>query len=107
MSTVVERVQAGAKFLDEKFGKDWPKRINIGGLDMRVPVVTEYGQCGCIFAQLDEDQHSYVNILNQLELSQESCIELGFNADRRTEDPIWDDLGNAWIAEIEKRLAGS
>jgi hypothetical protein len=62
----------GAKFLDKKFGKTWPLKINTRKLDLR-------STNQCILAQL-HSSHDYLEAGDALGLSLEQKQDLGFTS---------------------------
>jgi hypothetical protein len=100
MATTLERVQAGAAFLDEKWGsKEWREQIEVDELDMAHAGL-------CILGQLYGDYHwacrklGVPPILDGLGFTV-SCPELYHEEEIGRE---WDALERAWIACLKGEM---
>lgn len=68
MATVIERVRAGATFLDSQV-VGWAEKIDADRLDLR--------RCeDCVFGQAFDD--NYINVAHWLGLTNHQCAALGF-----------------------------
>ena len=82
---------AGAAFLDKR-RPGWAERIDLDRLALA-------DDCDCILGQLDG---TYNRGLAALDLTFHEEFLLGFLS-RRSAPESWDQLGDAWTAEIAKR----
>lgn len=100
-----ERAHRGAKFLDEKLGRGWRRRIKRRHLDMRCGIYrpdSGLGDCGCVLAQLSDDG-SYVDESYRLGINpfgtdgRSKAQRLGFSANS---DADYAELTVAWRGEL-------
>ena len=96
MKTIDQRVQAGIKFLDEKYGDKWIEKIDLGKLDLAS------NNC-CILGQLDVN---YTSHRKKLELDEDQCRAFGFNIicgrPENGGDGGFDNLSDVWQIELRK-----
>lgn len=99
---VMKRAQAGAKFLDERLGRGWWRRIKLRRLDLSMAYMRP-GRCGCILAQLDAydwGDGSYLRKCEELGLSEQRRVRMGFAAPRYGSYP---ELTEAWKQIVRER----
>ena len=106
MTTIEERVEHGADYLDNLLGPDWPDMIDLDTLNQ------ENG-CKCILAQINIPSGPYEVTRLTLDLEEEDAEEMGFlNEDMIRGDEFVDEdadeyeedaLTNAWIEFIQAR----
>lgn len=115
MSTVAERVAAGAAFLDGR-EPGWWERIDLGSLDMTA-------DCGCVLGQLNTDlgNPGWGEIARRFGVRRASSTfaddarpcdwELGFNASmargRDAQDREFGELEAEWKRVITERRDGA
>jgi hypothetical protein len=96
VSTIAERVRAGAAWLDEH-EPGWVDRINLDRLDLS-------SQCRCVLGQLDGD---YLTSVIQRGLSEKYDVgtPFGFSLCIDEPDSLWPTLTAAWRELIDARRA--
>ncbi len=91
MSTVEERVAAGAAWLDAN-EPGWERRIDLATLEVA-------DGCRCVLAQI-MPEHRFYRILARLGLPGSRAIAYGFATDRGD----WEALDETWVALIKERF---
>jgi hypothetical protein len=106
MTTIAERVAAGAAFLDER-EPGWADRIDVGPLDLG-------SGCRCVLGQLHPDEDdpslSYHDARVDLGLTPLKAEELGFDAESDFgpgQNKEYDALTAEWTRVITERRAAA
>lgn len=86
------RAAAGAVFLDEQV-PGWAGQVNLATLTLA-------DACGCVLGQLGEN---YQDTRDDLHLSQDGAVELGFTLGDDESWHDWAQLDAAWAREIVRR----
>ena len=87
MKTMAQRVRAGIRFLDKRYGKEWRRKIDLAELDLM-------SMSSCPLGQTDHDYDSHKEALG---LNDRDVYDLGFYAYRESKNgPAWDRLTTAW-----------
>lgn len=91
------RAAAGAEFLDGQV-PGWAGRVSLATLNL-------HDGCRCVLGQLGGD---YFRMRDDLHLSQDATVELGFalntdDEDDRADWEDWAELDAAWAREIVRR----
>ena len=91
MKTIPQRVQAGIKFLDKKYGKKWRKKIDLNTLDLKYSY-------SCILGQIDEDFWSHQA---KLKLTDKRTEALGFGLELYGD---YESLTSAWKKALKGKV---
>ncbi len=92
----------GAKFLDEKLGRGWRRKIKRRRLDMQSGYYNNgaRGECGCIVAQLHPG-NTYGGGLRHLDLDYRDATRLGFQLpDEDYSTKQYEKLTDVWLEEL-------
>lgn len=99
MTTIQERVESGAAWLDEH-RPGWVDRINLDRLIMS-------SKCGCILGQVDGDYFETIKAFNvDAERAEEAAVLLGFQASHEGTYG-YGELEDAWRDHITARRAAA
>lgn len=104
MSTIAERVAAGAAFLDKR-EPGWDRRIDLDRLDLE-------SACACVLGQLHFDKNapdlSYIYAIRKLQIQEPRDAEFGFDVlegaeDFSAEEAEFEELTAEWKRVLTKR----
>lgn len=94
---LIDRVRAGAAFLDAVYGRKWRKKIDLESLALA-------SGTACVLGQTDGDYSEHVN---KLDLSEQAAIHMGFQLPdddgNGTDRSKWYRLTQTWKRYLKER----